>query len=125
MPLPPQAAEREAQLPHLAALRHPRRLQVVEVVEDDARERQRAEVIDARRFGAAEFGVIRLVAPRDERGEAARLVLQRRAAASCARCALRRSRRCRTSSSPWCAGRRDARRASRQAIRRATPCRSS
>ena len=42
----------EAQLPDLAALRHPRRLQVVEVVEDDARERERAQVVDAGRLAA-------------------------------------------------------------------------
>ena len=41
----------EAQLPDLAALRHPRRLQVVEVVEHDARDRERAQVLDAGRLG--------------------------------------------------------------------------
>ena len=39
--------------------------------------RERAEVVDAGRFGAGELGVIRLIAPGDERGEAAGLVLQR------------------------------------------------
>ena len=66
----------EAQLPDLAALRHPRRLQVVEVVEDDARDGERAQVVDAGRFGAGELGVVGLIAPGDERGEAAGLVLQ-------------------------------------------------
>ena len=69
-------AEGEAELPDLAALRHPRRLQVVEVVEDDARERERAQVVDAGRLDAAALGVLGLVAPGDERGEAAGLVLQ-------------------------------------------------
>ena len=67
----------QAQLPDLAALRHPGRLQVVEVVEHDARERERAQVVDAGRFAAGELGVLRLIAPGDERGEAAGLVLQR------------------------------------------------
>ena len=66
----------EAELPDLAALRDPRRLQVVEVVEHDARDRERAQVVDAGRLAAAELGVLRLIAPGDERGEAARLVLQ-------------------------------------------------
>ena len=43
-------AEGETELPDLAALRHPRRLQVVEVVEHEPRERQRAQVLDARRL---------------------------------------------------------------------------
>ena len=42
----------QAQLPDLAALRHPRGLQVVEVVEDDAGDRQRAQVVEAGRLGA-------------------------------------------------------------------------
>ena len=67
----------QAQLPDLAALRHPRRLQVVEVVEDDARDRERAQVVEAGRLAAGELGVLGLIAPRDERGEAAGLVLQR------------------------------------------------
>ena len=66
----------EAELPDLPALRHPRRLQVVEVVEHDARERERAQVVDAGRLGAGQLGVIGLIAPGDERGEAAGLVLQ-------------------------------------------------
>ena len=41
----------EAQLPDLAALRHPRRLQVVEVVEHEPRDRERPQVVDAGRFG--------------------------------------------------------------------------
>ena len=40
------------------------------------RDRERAQVVDAGRLGAAELGVLRLIAPRDERGEAAGLVLQ-------------------------------------------------
>ena len=39
-------------------------------------ERQRAQVVDAGRLVAAVLGVLRLVAPGDERGEAAGLVLQ-------------------------------------------------
>ena len=39
--------------------------------------RERAQVVDAGRLGAAELGVIGLIAPGDERGEAAGLVLQR------------------------------------------------
>ena len=56
--------------------------------------RERAQVVDAGRLGAAELGVLRLIAPGDERGEAAGLVLQRRAAGTCARAAPRRSRPC-------------------------------
>ena len=37
----------EAELSDLPALRHPRRLQVVEVVEDDARQGERPEIVDA------------------------------------------------------------------------------
>ena len=66
----------EAELADLPALRHPGRLQVVEVVEHEPRDRQRAQVIDAGRLGAAELGVLRLVAPCDEGGEAAGLVLK-------------------------------------------------
>ena len=40
-------AEGQAQLADLAALRHPRRLQVVEVVEHEPRQRERAQIIDA------------------------------------------------------------------------------
>ena len=69
-------AVRQAELPDLAALRDPRRLQVVEVVEHEPRDRERAQVVDAGRFDAAELGVLRLIAPGDERGEAAGLVLQ-------------------------------------------------
>ena len=68
---------REAELTDLAALGHPRGLDVVEVVEHDARNRERAQVVEARRLRACQFGVIGLIAPRDERGEAAGLVLQR------------------------------------------------
>ena len=39
-------------------------------------EREHAQVLDAGRLAAAELGVLRLVAPGDERGEAAGLVLQ-------------------------------------------------
>ena len=39
--------------------------------------RERAQVVDAGRFGAGELGVIGLIAPGDERGEAAGFVLQR------------------------------------------------
>ena len=46
-------AEGQAQLPDLAALRHPRRLHVVEVVEDEPGDRQRAQVVDAGRLAAA------------------------------------------------------------------------
>ena len=38
--------------------------------------RERAQVVDAGRLPAAELGVLRLIAPGDERGEAAGLVLQ-------------------------------------------------
>ena len=69
-------AVRQAQLSDLAALGDPRRLQVVEVVEHDARQGERAQVVDAGRFGAGELRVIRLIAPRDEGGEAAGFVLQ-------------------------------------------------
>ena len=48
----------EAELADLAALSDPRRLQVVEVVEHDARERERAQVVDAGRLGAAELGML-------------------------------------------------------------------
>ena len=51
-------AVREAELADLAALRDPRRLQVVEVVEHDARERERAQIVDAGRLGAAKLGVL-------------------------------------------------------------------
>jgi hypothetical protein len=70
-------AEGEAELPDLAALRHPRRLQVVEVVEHEPREGERAQVFDAGRLAASPLGVFRLVAPCDERGEPAGFVLRR------------------------------------------------
>src|SRR5438445_835756 len=47
-------AVREAQLADLAALGHPGGLQVVEIVEDDPRERERAEIVEAGRLGAAQ-----------------------------------------------------------------------
>src|SRR5438093_446991 len=50
-------AEREAELPHFPALRDPRRLQVVEVVEHNPRRRQRTQVVDAGRLGAPELRV--------------------------------------------------------------------
>ena len=74
-------AEQQAQLPHLAALRHPRGLQVVEVVEDEPCDGERAQIVHSRRFERdavlqGKLGVIGLKAPGDERGEAAGLVLQ-------------------------------------------------
>jgi hypothetical protein len=56
-------------------LRDPGRLQVVEVVEDQPRDRQRAQVIDTGRFATTELGVLRLIAPRNERREPPGLVL--------------------------------------------------
>ena len=70
----------EAQLADLPALGHPGRLQVVEVVEHESGDRQRAEIVDAGRLGATELGVFRLIAPGNERGETRRLVLQAPAA---------------------------------------------
>ena len=70
-------AEREAELPHFPALRDPRRLQVVEVVEHNPRRRQRAQVVDAGRLGAPELRVRGLIAPGNERREPTGLVLQR------------------------------------------------
>ena len=52
-------AVREAQLPDLSALGDPRRLKVVEVVEHDARERERAQIVDAGGLGAAKLRVLR------------------------------------------------------------------
>ena len=74
-------AEEQAQLPHLAALRDPRRLEVVEVVEDQPGDRQGPQVVDASRLERdavlePKLGVIGLETPRDERGEPAGLVLQ-------------------------------------------------
>ena len=99
-------AEGEAELADLAALRHPRRLQVVEVVEHEPRDRQRPQIVDAGRFRAAELGVLRLIAPGDERGEARRSRPAARAAGTGARAAPPPSRPCRTSSSPSSAARR-------------------
>src|SRR5207253_5014559 len=66
----------EAQLTDFAALRHPGRLQVVEVVEDNSGDRERAEVIDSGRFAAFELRVVWLIAPGDECSEAAGFILQ-------------------------------------------------
>ena len=65
----------EAELPDLAALRDPRRLEVVEIVEHQTRDRERPQVVDAGRFLAAELGVVGLITPRDERRESAGDVL--------------------------------------------------
>src|SRR4249919_2922542 len=50
----------EAQLTDFAALRHPRRLQVVEVVEHYPGDGERPEVLDAGRLPATELGMLRL-----------------------------------------------------------------
>src|SRR5258708_4514787 len=73
-------AVRQAELTDLAALRDPRRLQARKIVEDDPREAEHAEVLDSRRFPAAQLGVLRLVAPPDAPGKAAGLVLHLAAA---------------------------------------------
>ena len=106
----------EAELADTAALRHPGRLQVVEVVEHEPRDRQRAQVIHAGRFGAAELGVLRLVTPRDER-RSRRSRPGDREDETGVRDALPSSRPCRTSSSPSSGARRGAPHASRRAIR--------
>ena len=67
----------QTQLTDFAALRDPGRLHVVEVVEHDAADRQRAQIVDAGRFGPGELGVIGLIAPGDKRREATGFVLQR------------------------------------------------
>src|SRR5215471_10335212 len=70
----------EAELPHLSALRDPGGLEVVEVVENDARHGERPKVVDTRRFRdqtlGAKLGVVWLKTPRDERGEPAGFILQ-------------------------------------------------
>ena len=70
-------AVRKAQLPDLPALRDPRRLQVVKIVEDDSRNRERAQVVDARRLPARQLGMVGLIAPRDKGGESTGLILER------------------------------------------------
>ena len=52
----------ETELTDLAALRHPRGLDVVEVVEDDARQGEGSEVVDAGRFSARQPGMVGLIA---------------------------------------------------------------
>ena len=68
--------EGKTQLPDLAALRDPRRLEIGNVVEDHPGERQRAQIVDTGRLDAAELGVWRLIAPGDKRREAAGLILE-------------------------------------------------
>src|SRR5258706_7818412 len=73
------AAEAEAHLADFQALRDPARLHVQEVREVEARDGQHFEVFDGGGFvpmAAAEGGVVRLKAPRDECGEASGFFLE-------------------------------------------------
>jgi len=63
-------------LTNLASLRDPRCLQVVEVVENKPRNRQRPQILDAGCFRSAELGVFRLIAPGNESRKATHLVLE-------------------------------------------------
>src|SRR5689334_17220993 len=71
--------ERERDLADLHALRHPRRLDVLDVVEVDPAHSLHQQVVEARRRPGhlrGKRGVVGLVRPRDERAEAVHLVLQ-------------------------------------------------
>ena len=73
------AAEAQAHLADFQSLRDPARLHVQEVREIEARDGQDFQVFDGGGFvpvAAAEGGVLRLKAPRDEGGEAAGFFLQ-------------------------------------------------
>src|SRR5215211_6272463 len=74
-------AEPEGDLADLQALRHPRGLDVVDVVEVEAAHRLREQVVEGRRHGVAgdlfaEAVAVVLERPGDERAEAVRLVLE-------------------------------------------------
>src|ERR1017187_199254 len=73
------AAEAQPELAGLEALRDPGGLHVLDVIEVDARDRQRLQVLDSGSFlfdEAAERSVFALVGPGDEGGEAAGFLLQ-------------------------------------------------
>src|SRR5581483_8132223 len=73
------AAETQTQLAGLQARRYPGRLDVLDIVQVDTRDRQHLQVLDGCRFllhETAERGVLALEWPRNESGEAAGLLLQ-------------------------------------------------
>jgi hypothetical protein len=73
------AAEAQTQLAGLQPLRHPRRLHVLEIIQVNARDRQRLQVLHGRRFflhEVAERSILALERPRDEGRESAGLFLQ-------------------------------------------------
>src|SRR5271167_1798650 len=73
------ATETQAGLADLQALRHPARLNILKVAEEDARDRQRLKIFDCGSLvpaASTKRSVLRLKRPGDERGEAAGLFLQ-------------------------------------------------
>src|SRR5271165_4320309 len=73
------AAETQAGLADFQALCHPARLNILEVAEEDARDRQRLKIFDCSGLvpaASTKRSILRLKRPGDERGEAAGLFLQ-------------------------------------------------
>ena len=70
-------AELECELTDLLALRHPAGLQVLHIIQEEPRHRERRQVLMGERFGhVLHFGVVVLEGPRDKRREATGFILQ-------------------------------------------------
>jgi len=103
-------AKLQANLANLDARREPTRLNVIDVVEIQAADRERLQIIDGGGFlnFLAERGIFRCENPGDERREATGLFLQPADPVEMIHAGAAAFRRSRTSLWPWCAGRANA-----------------